>query len=311
MYTTNCVWDAQGKIRCAKDQQKYAPLVREHFENEVRIESRDGRCGPSHDNKRCPPNQCCSVEGLCGSGEAYCVNYKRNDSLYDGVKSKDCIMSDWGAWGMCMSDGDTCGNGIKKRYRTIVANPEHGGKPCESLEDTMKCVNLNNCPKEGASIKCKEDERTSDWHKVYRFTDGLARHYPNQKVADSWNMKWSDDIKTIKCKNLMPLGDPMDYKPMGYTSKGCWGDTWDRAMPVVEGKYPILDGKYWERKDALRKCYTVAEQNGHKYFGLQNGGHCQVGSTEDYKKYGPSSACKNGLGGPWANDVYEVTYSKN
>ncbi|XP_035693983.1 uncharacterized protein LOC118428115 [Branchiostoma floridae] len=92
------------------------------------------------------------------------------------------------------------------------------------------------------------------------------------------------------------------------TSLGCWRDTPNRAIPMLEGTDPQLDGVYLERSDALRKCYQVARSRGLAVFSVQNGGQC-FGSAYDstYNKYGPSTACKmDGEGGPWANEVYQI-----
>jgi len=103
-------------------------------------------------------------------------------------------------------------------------------------------------------------------------------------------------------KGDAPVGDNA-----GYRSLGCWGDTGDRAMPIIEGTDPRLTGNYQERADAINKCYEVAKERGMKIFSVQHQGHCQADSTLDkYKKYGPSRACANGKGGPWANDVYLI-----
>ena len=43
-------------------------------------------------------------------------------------------------------------------------------------------------------------------------------------------------------------------------------------------------------------------------FAVQNGGWCAAaGNLNGYKKYGKSGKCRNGKGGPWANDVYRIT----
>ena len=43
-------------------------------------------------------------------------------------------------------------------------------------------------------------------------------------------------------------------------------------------------------------------------FAVQNGGSCAAaGNLNGYKKYGKSGKCRNGKGGPWANDVYRIT----
>ena len=43
-------------------------------------------------------------------------------------------------------------------------------------------------------------------------------------------------------------------------------------------------------------------------FAVQNGGWCAAAvNLNGYKKYGKSGKCRNGKGGPWANDVYRIT----
>jgi len=102
-------------------------------------------------------------------------------------------------------------------------------------------------------------------------------------------------------------GDAPEGDKAGYRSLGCWGDTGDRAMPIIEGTDDRLKDHYQYRADAINKCYAVAKERGMKIFALQHQGHCQADSTLDkYKKYGPSRACENGKGGPWANDVYLI-----
>jgi hypothetical protein len=94
----------------------------------------------------------------------------------------------------------------------------------------------------------------------------------------------------------------------GYKHIGCWGDTGNRAMPIIEGSDPTLKDWYQARTDAIGKCYNVAKAQGYKYFGVQHGGHCQ-GSNDliGTKRYGESNQCwPGGKGGPWANDVYTI-----
>ena len=43
-------------------------------------------------------------------------------------------------------------------------------------------------------------------------------------------------------------------------------------------------------------------------FAIQHGGWCAAAPNfNGYKKYGKSNKCRNGKGGPWANDVYRIT----
>ena len=83
----------------------------------------------------------------------------------------------------------------------------------------------------------------------------------------------------------------------------------DRAIAVMESTSAILDGFYQSRSNAVEKCYKVALSRGYKVFAVHDGGAC-AGSPDaesTYKKYGPSSKCKDdGKGGKFANEVYEI-----
>jgi len=68
-----------------------------------------------------------------------------------------------------------------------------------------------------------------------------------------------------------------------------------------------IGGSYATRKDAINKCFKVALKKGMKVFAVQNGGWCAASkSTTGYKKYGKTTGCKNGKGGPERSDVYLV-----
>ncbi|XP_013398607.1 uncharacterized protein LOC106165058 [Lingula anatina] len=95
-----------------------------------------------------------------------------------------------------------------------------------------------------------------------------------------------------------------------YIKLGCWADTSNRAIPTLEGKDPILDGSYRARRNAIEKCYQAARKRGYKYFALQHSGWCasSCNAGQTYMKYGPSTHCQaDGEGGPWANQLYQIT----
>ena len=89
---------------------------------------------------------------------------------------------------------------------------------------------------------------------------------------------------------------------------GCFKDTARRAIPGVDGRSPLLTGYYRRRPGALKKCALFTSMKGFKVFGVQHQGWCATGPRAHvtYRKYGPSNRCRNGKGGPWANDVYRV-----
>ncbi|XP_077978220.1 uncharacterized protein LOC144433736 [Glandiceps talaboti] len=104
-------------------------------------------------------------------------------------------------------------------------------------------------------------------------------------------------------------GKESDVEKLELNDLGCWEDKRDRAVPTLEGEDDGLDGNYRRREDAVLKCAEAARKRGFKVFAVQNGGWCaSSGDAGDtYKKYGSSNDCKkDGEGGPWANQVYEI-----
>ena len=87
---------------------------------------------------------------------------------------------------------------------------------------------------------------------------------------------------------------------------GCFRDTGRRAILPLEGKSRLLKGHYRRRRYAIQKCALAAQKRGYRVFAVQHQGWCA--STKyayrTYGKYGRSNRCRNGKGGPWANDVY-------
>ena len=74
----------------------------------------------------------------------------------------------------------------------------------------------------------------------------------------------------------------------------------------MDGRNPLVTGYYRKRVDAIQKCGAVALRFGYKCYAVQHQGWCATGpkACATYKRYGRSNRCRNGKGGPWANDVY-------
>lgn len=90
---------------------------------------------------------------------------------------------------------------------------------------------------------------------------------------------------------------------------GCYLDTPDRAIPLLEAIGPQLDGSYMQRAAAIRRCANAAHQLKIDVFAVQNGGQCFGGPEANlsYNKYGNSTRCaNNGRGGPWSNQVFKI-----
>ena len=76
----------------------------------------------------------------------------------------------------------------------------------------------------------------------------------------------------------------------------------------MDGRNPLVKGYYRRRADAILKCALVALRFGYRVFAVQHQGWCATGPRAHvtYRKYGRSNRCRNGKGGPWANDVYKI-----
>mmetsp|Transcript_32656 Transcript_32656/g.76916 ORF Transcript_32656/g.76916 Transcript_32656/m.76916 type:complete len:147 (-) Transcript_32656:215-655(-) len=99
---------------------------------------------------------------------------------------------------------------------------------------------------------------------------------------------------------------------------GCYRDAdmgeGKRVIPPLEHMDEVLDGQYMGRKGAIKKCAIAAWNKGYPGFALQDGGWC--GGSENildmYDIWGsaaklqPPYNCKDGKGGMWSNDVYEI-----
>ena len=96
---------------------------------------------------------------------------------------------------------------------------------------------------------------------------------------------------------------------LGYVPVGCYKDTLNRSIQIIERTDSILDGSYFSRSDPIAKCAVAAMRAGYGMFALQNGGQCAASATapQTFDKYGKSAACKaDGEGGPSANQVYLI-----
>jgi hypothetical protein len=85
-----------------------------------------------------------------------------------------------------------------------------------------------------------------------------------------------------------------------YVDKGCWGDSWARALSGPPQNYGFTPDT----------CYNYAKANGADQFALQDGGWCVINRAGDnYKKYGPTNGNCPTLGGGWQNHVYQIKKS--
>jgi len=96
-----------------------------------------------------------------------------------------------------------------------------------------------------------------------------------------------------------------------YSSLGCWKlnakNADENALADLNDDSPISD--YPPNTESLvSKCAKLAKKHGYSYFGIRNHFQCVSGvhAGFTYYKYGLSSNCSDGTGGPGAMDVYSL-----
>ena len=60
---------------------------------------------------------------------------------------------------------------------------------------------------------------------------------------------------------------------------GCHKDTSSRAIEIMGGKDPILDGSYSSRSNSIPKCAVAAIRAGYSMIAVQNGGQCATSAA--------------------------------
>lgn len=101
---------------------------------------------------------------------------------------------------------------------------------------------------------------------------------------------------------LKTISNSLIFIPTVYDYLGCWQNGHDHSfLPEI----PLLYPKDHEAS-LLHQCAKAVLLSGVPVFGIRNNSVC-VGSVHAaliYMRYGPSTKCYNGTGGPSAMDVY-------
>nr|XP_058966247.1 uncharacterized protein LOC131792849 [Pocillopora verrucosa] len=152
---------------------------------------------------------------------------------------------------------------------------------------------------------CAQVARKHDF-KVFAIQNGGAC-LSGPKAGRTFN-QFGESSSCKAGKGGLFANDVYRLTDIGYISLGCWNDSGIHALPVMEHSDEKLDDFYKSRLDPLRKCGEVARKRGYPVFALQRGGMCFGGPRAeiDYKMYGISRRCRDGLGGTYANSVYRL-----
>ncbi len=165
----------------------------------------------------------------------------------------DCAVSDWTEWGKCSK---TCGGGTKERIKTIIIEPQDGGKACpdsKDLTETQKC-NEQACP-----VDCEVDNWT-DWGKCSATCGGGTQERTRKVKTQAQNGGKACPVLTeTQACNTQPC--PVDcevdkWTDWGICSKTCGSGTQNRSRNVKT--QPKNGGKECPVLTETQACNTQA-----------------------------------------------------
>jgi hypothetical protein len=156
-----------------------------------------------------------------------------------GASAVDCVMTAYGSWSACTS---TCGQGLRKRSRTILVKASNGGTACGGTEHDQPC-NHGPCP-----THCEMSD-WSAWHNC-RKSCGVGETTFRERVVIIGSKHGGHicpkEIKQTKSCNV-PANCPLDCTMTSWSgwhtcSKTCGGGKKYRT------RYPIQDAKHGGKK---------------------------------------------------------------
>eukprot|EP01004_Peranema_trichophorum_P003198 NODE_21_length_5193_cov_112.595266_g17_i0.p1 GENE.NODE_21_length_5193_cov_112.595266_g17_i0~~NODE_21_length_5193_cov_112.595266_g17_i0.p1 ORF type:complete len:1676 (-),score=495.00 NODE_21_length_5193_cov_112.595266_g17_i0:119-5146(-) len=140
----------------------------------------------------------------------------------------DCVQSTWTDWSQC---DKTCGGGSRSRSRSIVVNPQFGGKQCEASVDVSNC-NTQPCP-----VDCVVS-KWSEWGACDKSCGG-GLQARDRVVAVKPNYGGAECPTTyeIQSCNTQPCAidcEVSDWGQWGECDKTCGGGQQSRSRTITK-----------------------------------------------------------------------------
>eukprot|EP01012_Entosiphon_sulcatum_P029449 TRINITY_DN358_c0_g1_i1.p1 TRINITY_DN358_c0_g1~~TRINITY_DN358_c0_g1_i1.p1 ORF type:complete len:2229 (+),score=276.12 TRINITY_DN358_c0_g1_i1:2833-9519(+) len=184
------------------------------------------------------------------TGGATCPPLEETATCNDQPCPVDCVVSAWSNWGQCSK---SCGSGIQTSSRTIVTQPQYGGKSCpQDLQQTRTC-NTDPCP-----INCE----ISDWGQwgSCSLPCGSGQQIRIRTVITSAQFGGTPcppDLQESRVCNDQPC--PIDcvvstWGDWGACSKVCGGGQQTRARSIVTA--PNFGGQPCPQLTEIQDCNT-------------------------------------------------------
>jgi hypothetical protein len=155
--------------------------------------------------------------------------------------------------------------------------------------DTAALQNQNEC------VLSNQGVGISDYKMYGQISDNNSpicnADYPGYETAvvySTWNSPYTPDVPDVNTPIIesriidkIGIGGGDNVAPSeinGYTFKGIWNESVDRAVPIYLGS------------NTLEKCLETAANNGYSTVSFQNKDQCWAGNNPNYKRYGKPSA---------------------
>ena len=191
-----------------------------------------------------------------------------------------------GEWSACSA---ACGGGTQSRSK-ICNNPApaNGGADCSGEASETQACNENACPVNGGWSALGE------WSACSVTCGGgtLSRSkICNNPAPANGGADCSGEASETQACNAQAC------ECFTLRSLGCWGDNANRA---ISGGIRVNGN--------VETCRAFAVAHGWNTFAVQYNHECftSANAANEYTRYGTSGGCRNGRGGDWAQNVYQL-----
>ena len=202
------------------------------------------------------------------------------------VEKVDGKYGRFGEWGVC---SETCGGGSQSRTRECNnPAPSGGGAGCVREASETQACNENACPVNGGW------SAPGEWSACSVTCGGgtLSRSkICNNPAPANGGADCSGEASETQACNAQAC------ECFTLRSLGCWGDNANRA---ISGGIRV--------NGDVETCRAFAVAHGWNTFAVQYNHECftSANAANEYTRYGTSGGCRNGRGGDWAQNVYQL-----